>query len=101
MLLAHLLHGGSGLLLRHLLFFCMFTLMCRYATCSSYAWQADVPSTLLALLMHEHTALLLRHLSFLKRPLRRCTDNISIAFGCGGQTPAELLENLLDTARAG
>ena len=64
MLLAHLLHGGSGLLLRHLLFLCMFTLSCCYATCSSYAWQADVPSTLLALLMHEHTDLLLRHLSF-------------------------------------
>ena len=66
MLLAHLLHGGSGLLLRHLLFLClcMFTLICCYATCSSYAWQADVPSTLLALLMHEHTDLLLRHLSF-------------------------------------
>ena len=90
MLLAHLLHGGSGLLLRHLLFLClcMFTLICCYATCSSYAWQADVPSTLLALLMHEHTDLLLRHLSFLKD----LCDGVPIIFqlrlaAAGGKLP--------------
>jgi hypothetical protein len=84
--LAFLMHVHTELLLRYLLVLRMAGRRAFYATCSSYAWAHWLAAAPLV---------------FLKRPLRRCTDNISIAFGCGGQTPAELLENLLDTARAG
>ena len=82
-------------------YFCMCTLICCYASCSSFAWQGDLPSTLLALLVHGHTDLLLRHLSFLKELCENVPIIVPLSSAVGRNLPEELLKNLLETPRSG
>ena len=82
-------------------YFCMCALICCYASCSSFAWQGDLPSTLLALLVHGHTDLLLRHLSFLKELCENVPIIVPLSSAVGRNLPAGLLKNLLETPRSG